>query len=86
MQFRVYGTPSSNRAELYAVLRALRLCKPVKELHIQCDSETSMKMVFKAASGKHIKHNTPNRDLPDHALRSGDEMAPRSTWLQDRVA
>ena len=77
MQFRVYGTPSSNRAELYAVLRALRLCKPVKELHIQCDSETSKKMVFKAVSGKHIKHNTPNRDL---IMRCAAEMK----WRHDQ--
>ena len=75
MQFRVYGTPSSNRAELYAVLRALRLCKPVKELHIQCDSETSMKMVSKAVSGKHINQTQYTKQRPDHALRRGDEVA-----------
>ena len=77
MQFRVYGTQSSNRAELYAVLRALRLCKPIKQLHILCDSETSKKMIFKALSGKHIKHNTPNRDL---ITRCATEMQ----WRHDQ--
>ena len=61
--FRVFGTPSSNRAELYAVLRALRMCRGVQDVHLQCDSETSLQMVTKALSGKIIKHKTPNRDL-----------------------
>ena len=36
---RVFGTPSSNRAELFAVLAALRACRNVKELHLYCDIE-----------------------------------------------
>ena len=46
-------------------------------LHIQCDSETTLKVITTAVSGKHIKHNTPNRDL---IMRCAAEMK----WRHDQ--
>ena len=81
--FRVYGTPSSNRAELFAVLRALRTCKEVKTLHIQCDSETTHKMILKSLEGKILKHHTPNRDLIERCaqeIKWRTENSKETTW------
>ena len=74
--YRVFGTPSSNRAELYAVLQALRICRPVREVHLQCDSEVALKMVTKALQGKKIKQSTPNRDL---IMKCTEEIQWRDT-------
>ena len=84
----MYGTPSSNRAELFAVLRALRTCKEVKTLHIQCDSETTHKMILKSLEGKILKHHTPNRDLIERCAQEINwrtENSKESSPLSDAV-
>ena len=81
--FRVYGTPSSNRAELFAVLRALRTCREVKVLHIQCDSETTQKVILNSLEGKILKHHTPNRDLIERCaqeIRWRTENSKETAW------
>ena len=72
---RVFGTPSSNRAELFAVLAALRACRNVKELHLYCDSKNAEDTIDHALkANSYVGQSTPNRDL---ILRCAEEIRMR---------